>query len=280
MRLFRLFFRTYYVWISYPNPLAPQLAVRLKVNLCENSQQWYFRMRDQYELADIKIASIGMRNAEVFIDVGSNIGVYAVTIAQAFPDKQVIAFEPLKTNYDSLMQNIARNALTNCTAYPKAVSEAGTHARFHVNPIQDGGGSLSTPSVYKTGDVEIDVDRYLRRHPDFQPWVKVETVRLDEVISRKSVLKIDVEGSEVDVLQSLGNALESGLVNLIIVEVLQDTIDEAVHLMENKSFDSYVLPDCKPITIGGRLPWFVRNLVCVRRNTLEHDEISDVRNRR
>ena len=276
MKLFRFLFRSYYVWICYPNPLAPQQALYLRVNLCENNQQWHFRLRGQYELTEIQLIAEAMRNAGVFVDVGANIGVYAVTIAQTFPDKQVIAFEPLNTNFDSLIQNVAGNALSNCTAYQKAVSNTGKPARFHINPIHDGGGSLTAPSVYKTGDVEIGVKRYQHEHPGFQPWVEVDTTRLDEVISCRSVVKIDVEGSEVDVLRSMVDALKIGLVDLMIVEVLQETVDEVAQLMDEVSFDSFLLPDCTPITTGARLPWFVKNIVCVRKNTPEHNKIAGV----
>lgn len=276
MKLFRFLSRSYCVWICYPNPLAPQQALYLRVNLCENNQQWYFRLRGHYELTEIQLIAEAMRNAEVFVDVGANIGIYAVTIAQAFPDKQVIASEPLNTNSDSLIQNVAGNALSNCTAYQKAVSNTGKPARFYINPIHDGGGSLTAPSVYRTGDVEIDAKRYQHKHPDFRPWVEVETIRLDEVISCKSVVKIDVEGSEVDVLRSMVDVLKTGLVDLMIVEVLQDTVDEVVQLMDEVSFDSFLLPDRTPITTEARLPWFVRNIVCVRKNTPEHNKISGV----
>jgi hypothetical protein len=40
MKLFRLFFRSYSVWISYPNPVVPHTMLHLKVNLCENNQQF------------------------------------------------------------------------------------------------------------------------------------------------------------------------------------------------------------------------------------------------
>ena len=76
MRLFRLFFKTYHVWISYPNPLVPEKTLRLLANLCENSQQWYFRQRGAYDLTEIRLVAEGMRSADVFVDIGANIGVY------------------------------------------------------------------------------------------------------------------------------------------------------------------------------------------------------------
>jgi len=273
MMLFRLLFRSYNVWISYPNPIVPQTIVHLRVNLCENNQQWFFRLRQQYDRKEIYLLAEGMKDAEVFVDIGSNVGIYALTIAQAFPNKQVVAFEPLQTNYDSLQANITRNKITNCLAYQKAICKADKPVRFYINPIHDGGGSLILPEVYKTGDVEINVDLYQKKHPEFQPWLEVDTERLNEVLSQRSVVKIDVEGAEIDVLQSGYDALKTGLVDLMIVEVIQDTVDEVVQLLDNLGFDAFILPEFEAIRKGTLLPWFVKNIICVRKNTPAHGRI-------
>jgi len=273
MKLFRLFFRSYSVWISYPNPVVPQTMLHLKVNLCENNQQWFFRLRNRYELKEMCLIAEGMKEAGVFIDVGSNIGVYALTIAQAVPNKRVIAFEPLQSNFDSLKANIARNGITNCLAYQKAISNACGSVQFFINPIHDGGGSLIEPKVYKTGDVEVDAERYRQKHPEFRPRIDVETVPLSKIISHRCVLKIDVEGAEMDVVYSGYEALKAGLVELIILEVIQETVDDILQIMDELDFDSFLLPEFVQITKGVRLPWFVKNIVCVKENTPTHATI-------
>lgn len=267
MLLFRLFFKTYYVWISYPNPLAPEKTLRLSANLCENSQQWYFRQRGAYDLTEIRLVAEGMRSADVFVDIGANIGIYAITIAQEFPDKNAVAIEPFDKNFNTLQTNIAANSLNNCRARQGAVSNADSPLRFYINPIHDGGGSLIPPRVYRTGDVVLDAKSYQEKHPESRTWVEVETFPLDDVLSQKSVLKIDVEGTEVDVLQSGYEVLKAGLVDLMVVEVLRETVDEVVRLVGGLEFDSFLLPDYIPVAVGTRLPWFVRNIVCVRRDT-------------
>ena len=273
MQLFRFLFKRYYVWINYANPLAPGKKVRLIVNLCENNQQWYFRQRGAYDLMEIRLVAEGMHSADVFIDVGANVGIYATTIAQAFTDKYVMAIEPLQKNFESLQANIAANGLTNCRAVQGAVSNAGTPLRFYINPIHDGGGSLIAPTVFRTGDVVIDVQSYQEKHPEFRDWVEVKTFPLDEMLSQKSVLKIDVEGAEVDVLHSGYNVLKAGLVDLMVVEVLQETVDEVVQLVDELEFDSFLLPEYVAVTLGTQLPWFARNIVCVKRNTPVHATI-------
>jgi FkbM family methyltransferase len=275
MRLFRAFSKTYYVWISYPNPLRPEKKVRLLVDLCENNQQWYFRERGSYDRQEINLIGEGMKNADVFVDVGSNVGVYAASIAQAFPGKEVEAIEPLEKNFETLQSIIAGNGLTNCRMRQGAVSRAGAPLRFYVNPIHDGGGSLVSPKVYRTGDAVVNPNFYQEKHPEFRSWVEVDTFPLDEIVKKRSVLKIDVEGSEVDALRSGSKALKKGLVDLMVVEVLQETVDEVVRLMEGFDFESFLLPDYSPVSVGTKLPWFVRNIVCVREKTKLHTKICD-----
>ena len=273
MRLFRAVSRTYYVWISYPNPLKPSKKVRLLVDLCENNQQWYFRERGSYDRQEIRLIGEGMTEADLFVDVGSNVGVYAATIAQAFPNKEVEAIEPLRKNFDTLQAIVAENGLKNCRMRQGAVSNAGGPLRFHINPIHDGGGSLLTPKVYKTGDAVVDANLYQEKHPEFRSWVEVDTFLLDEIVKKRSVLKIDVEGSEVDALKSGRRALKEGLVDLMVVEVLRETVDDVVRLMEEFDFDSFLFPDFSPVSVGTQLPWFVRNIVCVRKKTRLHTKI-------
>ncbi len=76
-------------------------------------------------------------------------------------------------------------------------------------------------------------------------------------------------------LQSGYGRLKDGLVDLMVVEVFQDTVDEVVGLVGELEFDSFLLPDYVPIAAGIQLPWFVRNIVCVRRNTHRHTIIRE-----
>ncbi|MGD8813634.1 MAG: FkbM family methyltransferase [Anaerolineales bacterium] len=269
MKLFRLLFKTYEVYIAYPNPLAPDHQLKLKLDLCENSHQWFFRMRGSFDASEMRLIADAMKDADTFLDVGANIGIYSITVAQAFPEKKVHAIEALPSNHARLAENIAINGLSNCVSWQKAVvsGESGK-LRFYVNPIHDGGGSLIAPDMFRTGDVEIDIKKYQRGHPGFQPWVEVETMRLNELVFQKGVLKVDVEGSEVDVLRSLGDTLVGACrVDLMVVEVLQETVDDVIRLASAAQMDCFLMPDLEPIQVGIKLPWFVSNVVCVRHGT-------------
>ena len=137
-----------------------------------------------------------MRSCEgmTCIDLGANIGEF--TRKMALRAKQVIAFEPDPWAHAELQANVAD--LNNVKVVKAA---AGTcekkvllhrHAQFEDNPVRYSESSsviASKSNVTEQGAVEI-------RQIDFIGYLE----NLDEDIG---VLKIDIEGAEVDLLESL-----------------------------------------------------------------------------
>lgn len=241
MKAFRALFPSFPVTIEYPNPLRPDGRVRLALDLCENNQQWFFRLRERYELEGVRAIGGAMQHAESFIDVGANIGVYAVTLAQAFPARRVVAIEPLPANYIRLCENVRLNGLENVTPIEGAAAAEEGFITFHVNPIHDGGGSIIHDPVYRTGDVQIPSEAYRRRHPEFVAQIPVRSVLLDSLILTRSVVKIDVEGAEASVVRSGLRAMQKGLVDLLMIEVREDTVAEVRTILEGLEFDCFTL---------------------------------------
>ena len=170
MKVFRALTRRYPVTIQYLNPIGgDQRAITLHLDLCENNQQWYFRLKDRYDREWTRTINLAMDEASSFIDVGSNIGVFALTVAQAHPDKRVIAIEPLLSNYTKLEENIRANGLSNIEPLGAVVAERNDPIHFYVNPIHDGGGSIIEPEEYMTGDVRINAADYQTRHLKWTP---------------------------------------------------------------------------------------------------------------
>ena len=51
MNMFRRLAHSFPVAISYPNPIATgEKTITLSLDLCENNQQWYVRLKGSYEL--------------------------------------------------------------------------------------------------------------------------------------------------------------------------------------------------------------------------------------
>lgn len=268
MRIFQRLGRRFPVTIRYSNPASQkQRCITLQLDLCENNQLWYFRMREYYEREWIQAISLAMNSAESFIDVGANIGVFALTIAQAYPNRSVIAVEPLPSNYLKLKENVLLNGLSNVESYKAAVADNSDLLSFYVNPIHDGGGSIIQPEDYRTADVRLDAARYRANHPDFIAVEPVDSLRLDDLISTPSVIKIDVEGAEVSALTSGTRALKSGLIDVMVVEVMEFTIREVIQFLDEVEFDCFTLGQASPITTDTQIDLRIGNLLCLRRHS-------------
>lgn len=267
MRLFQCLGRTFPVTIDYPNPVG-SLGQRLVMtfNLSDNHAV-FFRRRDQYEAEWLRLIGVAMEEASGFIDVGAHAGMYALAVAQAFPDRRVLALEPHPGNVARLRHNIRLNKLGNVEVIQAAVTDEPGSATFFLNPLQDGGGSLKRFETYRTGDVALDARTYQTAHPRFQASLLVETRTLDALVTAKSILKVDVEGGEVAVLRSGRRAFAAGFIDLAVVEVEQGTVREVVTFFEEVGHDCFLYGRRLPLAPDARLRWRIENLIVLRRQS-------------
>lgn len=144
---------------------------------------------------------------DIFYDIGANVGLYTCFIAQRVD--RTIAFEPHPKNLKRLKENVELNSLTNVTARPEALSNVDEKADLAVT-----GASIAGEGTHSLGTGTE------------QNSVEVETVRGDAVIGElpyPDVIKIDVEGAELNVLRGMENALSESC-HLCYVEVHPDKI--------------------------------------------------------
>lgn len=125
---------------------------------------------------------------DVVIDVGANIGAFAVTAARAAPNGRVIACEPESDNFALLCDNLARNGCRNVTAVRAAVTDHLGEVSLSVSADNSSGHSL--------------------RRSHGGPGVVVPAVPLDRLLDEHHVercdfLKLDCEGAEYDILYHL-----------------------------------------------------------------------------
>jgi FkbM family methyltransferase len=277
MRLFRLFARSFPIVMTAPNPVAHDRALSLCLDLCQNHEV-YVRGRGRYEAEWIRLIAAAMSGADRFVDVGANVGAYALAVAQAFPEKKVVAIEPLPEVSGKLAEAIVLNGLRNVTVIRGVVADREGTVPFHVNPLSDGAGSLRPFTAYRTGDIEHDAVEYQRRHPGFVATLAVDGVPLDTLLEERTVLKVDVEGAEEAVLRSGQRGLAKGLVDAIVVEVQLDTFAPVVRFLDELDFDCFLYGRRRPLRPdeGGALPYRVGNLLCLRRGSAAHDRVDFV----
>ena len=126
------------------------------------------------------------RRGATVLDIGANVGAYTVLFAQWVGSSgRVYAFEPASASRAGLTRHVAINGFADrVTVRPEAIT-AKTGRQAFVDVATHGGNRLTTARDVGTVDVPvISIDEFCR----------IANLRPD-------VMKIDVEGAELDVLR-------------------------------------------------------------------------------
>jgi FkbM family methyltransferase len=136
------------------------------------------------------------------VDVGANVGYNTVYASRRVgPAGRVVALEPAADNVRVLRANIAANALDNIEVYEVAAGRSREVRDLFLRGETSGVNSLFEQSVYAT----------------VTAVAKVTVAPLDEVVDGSAdVVKIDVEGAELDVLGGMARMLRHPAIQLIV----------------------------------------------------------------
>jgi len=127
------------------------------------------------------------------IDVGANVGQFAIASAMIFPDVEIHSFEPVPETVSALKENV--RTLPNVKVYPLALGERPGRCSFHVNSHS---ASSSILSLGKSHLEAFPGEREART-------IDVELTTVDAVFDRVDLkppilLKLDVQGYEPQTL--------------------------------------------------------------------------------
>lgn len=143
------------------------------------------------------------RSGGTFVDVGANLGYFALLWAAAQPGNRCFAFEASPRNLELLRRNVSRNRLeSRIRLIPHAAGRVPGRMHFDLGPADQtgwGGFAAAGPSA----------------------GVEVEVVRVDDVVpadARISLLKVDIEGADAWALMGCGRLLEARRVDEIWFE--------------------------------------------------------------
>ena len=134
-------------------------------------------------------------DSRVVLDIGANIGWYALNLAKRAPDAQIHAFEPLPVTFQALRSNVQMNGLPNIHLHPFGFSDAEQELTFYLNPESTVSASLAD----LTGsDTVQEVRCRVKRLDDFAAAAQLSP----------DFIKCDVEGAELLVFQGGRKTLE------------------------------------------------------------------------
>jgi FkbM family methyltransferase len=169
------------------------------------------------------------------IDVGANVGQFAVACAMIFRDSEIYSFEPAPEAFSSLKENV--RTLPKVKTYPLALGERQGHSTFHVN------SHSQSSSILALGKPHFDAFPQERE----TRTIEVELTTLDAFFDKIDLpspvlLKLDVQGYEAQALAGAPETLKR--CDYVVTEASfkpmytgETPFNQVLSMMERKNFE-------------------------------------------
>lgn len=177
----------------------------------ESEYEFQTRRRSCFkEPETIKWIEDNLSDGDVFYDIGANIGAYSLVASKLGKlNSRIISFEPAFMNYPQLVKNLVLNKCENVSAYQLALSDKNSVIEFGYRGLTAGLG-LHTVGVRNSEEIAYT-----------QNVLSVKMDALESLwgIPKPTLIKLDVDGPELEVLLGAKECLSSSKLKSILVEL-------------------------------------------------------------
>jgi len=150
----------------------------------------------EYEEQTTSLFERTLKPGMVMMDVGAHVGYFSLLAArQVGSEGKVFSFEPDPINHELLVQNIELNQYNNIFPVNAAMGDNVGSLTLFQTALDSGRHSTYRHGLPESGSVEVDVST-LDAFLDARDWPGIDLV------------KVDVEGAEMDVLRGMAGLLE------------------------------------------------------------------------
>ena len=182
---------------------------------------------------------VRQNNLMSLFDVGANVGLYSFKFCSLQPQGRAVAFEPDPANV-ALLERTRKVSGAPLTIVTSAISDRCGEAAFF---LDDFSGT--------TGGLDVHSTRFVEQHYVAKArQTSVNTTTLDEACDAHfvpDIVKIDVEGAELPVLQGASRLLELHK-PIIIIELTNAATKQAVlQLLDDRGYELLDAADCSTI---------------------------------
>lgn len=202
------------------------LGIDFHLDLRDNLQRDLYYL-GSYEADLLQYLLEEIRSGDVFVDIGAHIGTFALPIAHRLAEGgRVIAFEPAADTAAALEQNARSNRIDCLTIVRSALGSVAETGQLRESPspaylAQD----MGVRTLHGSGQLVSEV-----------PVIPFDMWAAESSLERIDIVKIDVEGSEYEVLAGMRASLEKYRPRLLIVEVVRGHLERSgasVELLES-----------------------------------------------
>jgi FkbM family methyltransferase len=154
---------------------------------------------------------------KIIVDVGAHKGESINRFSKCYPFSRIFSFEPNPLLYREILENIQS---TNTRVFNYALSNVEQELQFHIHLNSTGSSSV----------LPINLESNFAKRRNLVDEKDLETINIrsttldclqnEGLFERINILKIDTQGSELDVLMGASNLLNDQKIDLIEYEVM------------------------------------------------------------
>lgn len=193
----------------------------------------YIAKASSYELTTTPVFASLLRQGDVVVDVGANVGWFTLLAAKITgKGGRVVSFEPEPTNFSLLSKSICLNGFKNVVALERCALDYDGEVTLHLTTAINMPGSHSTVRDFGQGSITVPVSR-------------LDSTLGTLGINRIRLLKVDAEGSEPQVIAGAMPLIEASKVQNMLLEWNPEAWQERGELL-NKVFDSFDVYEIGP----------------------------------
>lgn len=144
----------------------------------------------------------------LIIDIGAHCGYFALYYSYIFPDSKMLCFEPVKNNFMLLLENLEINKKDNIKPFNLAVTNSSKDMKIFLKEDD------AAHNLYEKSNM----------------FEHIKTISLKEIIDHNEIkkcdlLKLDCEGAEYDILNSLPDEYFNKIQRIILEYHIRNKIE-------------------------------------------------------
>ncbi len=194
-----------------------QIKIRVKsTDLMALVNVW---IRNEYEIDDFSI-----KDNDTVIDIGGHIGLFSLLVSQKSRHTSIYSFEPIEDNFNLLKTNLELNSIENVHPFNLAVSNSLEEVNLFLSNDESAHSIISKESKS----------------------IKVKSISLQKIFDENKInecklLKLDCEGAEYEIIESLPSEYLNKIKNMAIEYHLADSrpdlVENLIAKIKNSGFN-------------------------------------------
>jgi len=168
----------------------------------------------------------------VFVDIGGNIGYYAILESTLSPEGKVFAIEPVPQNYSLLKKNIELNNCHNVQIFNYSIGDMKGNSEMYIYDKCNWCSFVKDPNATVVSTINVPMvtlDDFIKSYVDVSPNFIPNFIRMD------------VEGYEYNILKGASNTLNSISPMIICIEfhphlMSEENTMECIEILKRSGF--------------------------------------------